>query len=39
MVVGFAFTCAISAYHHRREFESRTWGSVHDTIFCDKVCQ
>jgi hypothetical protein len=39
MVVGFATTCPISAYHRRREFESRTWRSVHGTIFCDKVCQ
>jgi hypothetical protein len=41
VVVGFATTCAISAYHHcwRCEFESRTWRGVLDTTFCDIVCQ
>ena len=35
MVVGFANTNAISAYH----FESRSWRGVHDTTLCNKVCQ
>jgi hypothetical protein len=41
MVVGFATTCAISAYHHywRCEFESPTWRGVFDTTCCDIVCQ
>jgi len=40
MVVGFATTCAISAYHHYIcEFEPRSWRGVLDTTLCDKVCQ
>ena len=39
MVVGFATTYAITAYHHHRcEFESRSSRGVLDTI-CDKACQ
>ena len=39
MVVGFATTCAISAYHHLScEFEPCSWRGVLDTI-CDQVCQ
>ena len=36
MVVGFTTTCAISAYHHWCEFESRSGRCVHYVI---KVCQ
>jgi hypothetical protein len=32
-------TCAISAYHHSCEFESRSWRGVLDIIVCDKVRQ
>jgi hypothetical protein len=40
MVVGFATSCAISAYHHKHcEFEFRSWRGVLDTTFCAKVCQ
>jgi hypothetical protein len=40
MVVGFATTCIISAYHHWNcEFESRWWRGVLDTTLCGKVCQ
>ena len=38
MVVGFAATCAISAYqHYSCELESRSWRSVLDTTLSDKV--
>ena len=37
MVVGFATTCATSAYHHKScEFEPRSWRGVLDTTLCDK---
>ena len=40
MVVGFATTYAISAYHHwSSKFESRTWLGVLHITFCDKVYQ
>jgi len=40
MVVGFAITYAIIAYHHWiSKFESRTWLGVLDTTFCDQVDQ
>ena len=40
MVVGFAITYAISAYHHwSSKFESRTWLGVLDITFCDTVYQ
>jgi len=40
MVVGFATTYTISAYHHwRSEIESRSRWGVLDTTLCDKVCQ
>ena len=40
MVVGFATTYAISAYHHwSSEFEFRTWLGILDITFCDKVYQ
>jgi hypothetical protein len=40
MVVWFATTCAISAYHHWNcEFELHSWRGVLDTTLCDKVCQ
>ena len=38
MVVGFAATCAISAYqHYSCELESSSWRSVLDTTLSDKV--
>ena len=40
MVVGFATTCAIGAYHHLScEFKSFSWRGVLDPTLCDKVCQ
>jgi hypothetical protein len=40
MVVRFATTYAISAYHHWScEFESHSWRGVLDTTLCDKVGQ
>ena len=40
MVVGFAITCAISAYHHNNcEFEPGLWRGVLYTALCDQVCQ
>ena len=40
MVVRFATTCAISAYHHLScEFEPCLWQGVLDTTLCEKVCQ
>jgi hypothetical protein len=37
LVVGFATTYAIRAYHHKHcEFESRSWRGVLDTTLCDK---
>ena len=40
MVVGFAATYAISAYHHWNcGFKSRSGRGVLDTTLCDKVCQ
>ena len=39
MVVGFSTTYAISAYHHKREFEPRSWRDVLDITLCDEVCQ
>ena len=39
MVVGFPTTCAISAYHHKCEFKSRSCWGVLDTTLCNKVCQ
>ena len=36
MVVGFATTCAISAYHHKNcEFEPRSWRGLLDATLCD----
>jgi len=37
MVVGFTTTYAISAYHHKRHFESHSWAGVLDITLCDKV--
>ena len=37
MVVRFATTCAIGAYHHWCEFESRSERGVLNTTLCDKV--
>jgi hypothetical protein len=40
MVVGFATTCATSAYHHQScEFEPCSCRGVLDITLCDKVCQ
>ena len=40
MVVGFATTCAISAYHrYSCEFEPRSWRGVRDITLCDEVYQ
>ena len=40
MIVGFTTTCVISAYnHYSGEFEPRSWLSVLDKTFCNKVCQ
>jgi hypothetical protein len=40
MVVGFATTCTISAYHHQScKFEPYSWRGVTDTTLCDKACQ
>jgi hypothetical protein len=40
MVVGFATTCAIRAYHHTYcEFEPRSRRGVLDTTLCNKVFQ
>jgi hypothetical protein len=40
MVVRFATTYAISAYHYYScEFEPHSWQGVHDTALCDKICQ
>ena len=36
MVVGFATTYAISAYHHYRILFRR---GAHDTKLCDQICQ